>query len=74
MSPALSLNAVPDLWRVRYAVAANSAPANWEGFRPAVLVRSDRFVGWRSPGAAKSPVVELARALRQILGKRIAID
>jgi len=57
---ALSECGSPDLWLVRYAVAANSAPANWEGFRPAVLVRPDRFVGGRSPGAAKNPVVELA--------------
>ena len=44
------------------------------GREGAVLVRPDRFVGWRSPGAAKNPAIELAAALRQILGKKIAID
>jgi 2,4-dichlorophenol 6-monooxygenase len=39
----------------------------------AVLVRPDRFVGWRSVGAADDPARELASALRQILGRRVAV-
>jgi len=38
----------------------------------AVLVRLDRFVGWRSEGAAEYPAKELASALGKILGKKIA--
>lgn len=38
----------------------------------AVLVRPDRFVGWRSEGAAEDPFRELALALGQILGKPVA--
>ena len=39
----------------------------------AVLVRPDRFVGWRSVGAADDPARELASALRQILGRTVAV-
>jgi hypothetical protein len=39
-----------------------------------VLVRPDRFAGWRSFDKAGNPLRELASALRQILGKEIAID
>jgi 2,4-dichlorophenol 6-monooxygenase len=39
----------------------------------AVLVRPDRFVGWRSVGAVDDPARELASALRQILGSTIAV-
>jgi hypothetical protein len=39
----------------------------------AVLVRPDRFVGWRSPGAAADPATELAAGLRQILGRELDI-
>ena len=38
----------------------------------AVLVRPDRFVGWRAAGAADDPGRELARALGQILRTRVA--
>ena len=38
----------------------------------AVLVRPDRFIGWRSDGAADDPFRELALALGKILGKPIA--
>jgi 2,4-dichlorophenol 6-monooxygenase len=37
----------------------------------AVLVRPDRFVGWRSHGAEENPARELAGALANILGKSI---
>ena len=40
----------------------------------AVLVRPDRFVGWRSHGAAEHPARVLAAALQQILGKTIAMN
>ncbi|HET7203672.1 MAG TPA: FAD-dependent monooxygenase [Steroidobacteraceae bacterium] len=48
----------------------------WEQYRGtgrdgAVLVRPDRFVGWRSPGAAADPSTELAAALQQILGRKL---
>ena len=39
-----------------------------------MLVRPDRFVAWRSPGAAQNAAIELAGALRQILGKKIVVD
>jgi 2,4-dichlorophenol 6-monooxygenase len=39
----------------------------------AVLVRPDRFVGWRSHGAADNPAGALGAALQQILGKKIAL-
>jgi 2,4-dichlorophenol 6-monooxygenase len=39
----------------------------------AVLVRPDRFIGWRSVGAAHDPARELASALRQILGRVVAV-
>jgi 2,4-dichlorophenol 6-monooxygenase len=39
----------------------------------AVLVRPDRFVGWRSLGAAANPATELAAALQQILGRALAV-
>jgi 2,4-dichlorophenol 6-monooxygenase len=35
----------------------------------AVLVRPDRFVAWRSPGAAADPRGQLARALDQVLAR-----
>lgn len=44
------------------------------GRKGAVLARPDRFVGWRSPGAAENPASELAGALRRILGKKVAMD
>jgi 2,4-dichlorophenol 6-monooxygenase len=37
----------------------------------AVLVRPDRFVGWRSAGAAQDPAAEIARALSAILAKPV---
>jgi 2,4-dichlorophenol 6-monooxygenase len=37
----------------------------------AVLVRPDRFIGWRSCEASEGPVEELARALSQILGRPV---
>ena len=39
------------------------------GPKGAVLVRPDRFVAWRSLGAAADPAAELARALTQVLGR-----
>jgi 2,4-dichlorophenol 6-monooxygenase len=39
----------------------------------AVLVRPDRFVGWRSAGPGREPARELASALGRILGKEIAV-
>jgi 2,4-dichlorophenol 6-monooxygenase len=35
----------------------------------AVLVRPDRFVAWRSQGAAADPPAELGRALAQVLAR-----
>ena len=35
----------------------------------AVLVRPDRFIGWRSLGMAADPAAELTSALQQILGR-----
>jgi 2,4-dichlorophenol 6-monooxygenase len=35
----------------------------------AILVRPDRFIGWRRPTAAEDPRAELARALAQILAR-----
>jgi 2,4-dichlorophenol 6-monooxygenase len=43
------------------------------GREGAVLVRPDRFVGWRSLGAAADPSTELAAALQQILGREIDV-
>ena len=37
--------------------------------RGAVLVRPDRFIGWRSLGAAANPAAELTSALQRILGR-----
>ncbi len=37
----------------------------------AVLVRPDRFVGWRSMGAQSLPVQELTDALTQILARPV---
>ena len=37
----------------------------------AVLVRPDRFIGWRSLGAAANPAAELTSALQRILGLNI---
>lgn len=39
----------------------------------AVLVRPDRFVGWRSCAAAEDCARELASALSKILGRKIAV-
>jgi 2,4-dichlorophenol 6-monooxygenase len=43
------------------------------GREGAVLVRPDRFVGWRSLGAADEPVEELADALSRILARPIGV-
>ena len=43
------------------------------GREGAVLVRPDRFVGWRSLGAAADPATELAAGLRRILGRELDI-
>jgi 2,4-dichlorophenol 6-monooxygenase len=37
----------------------------------AVLVRPDRFIGWRSPSASQEPVAELSAALSQILARPV---
>jgi 2,4-dichlorophenol 6-monooxygenase len=37
----------------------------------AILVRPDRFIGWRAPSSADDPRRELATALSQILGRPI---
>ena len=39
----------------------------------AVLVRPDRFVGWRSLGSGVNPARELAAALGRILGREVAV-
>ena len=39
----------------------------------AVLVRPDRFVGWRKMGAAEDPVAELSSALSQILARPVRV-
>jgi 2,4-dichlorophenol 6-monooxygenase len=39
----------------------------------AVLVRPDRFVGWRNMGAADDPVEELSSALSQILARPVRV-
>ena len=39
------------------------------GQRGALLVRPDRFVAWRSQGAAADPSAELSRAFAQVLGR-----
>jgi 2,4-dichlorophenol 6-monooxygenase len=39
----------------------------------AILVRPDRFVAWRSLGAANDPAEELAQALGQILARTVSI-
>jgi len=39
----------------------------------AILVRPDRFVGWRNTGSAEDPAAELARALTQILARPIGV-
>jgi 2,4-dichlorophenol 6-monooxygenase len=44
------------------------------GRRGAVLVRPDRFVGWRSPGATRKPALELGGALSEIIGRKIAVE
>jgi 2,4-dichlorophenol 6-monooxygenase len=40
----------------------------------AILVRPDRFIGWRAPSSAENPRRELATALSQILGRQIDAD
>jgi 2,4-dichlorophenol 6-monooxygenase len=37
----------------------------------AILVRPDRFIGWRAPSSADDPRRELTTALSQILGRPI---
>jgi 2,4-dichlorophenol 6-monooxygenase len=44
------------------------------GRQGAVLVRPDRFIGWRAAGTATHPAAELAGALSQILGKQITVE
>jgi 2,4-dichlorophenol 6-monooxygenase len=39
----------------------------------AVLVRPDRFIGWRSIGAAADPAALLAGALQRILGRKVSV-
>ena len=39
------------------------------GPRGALLVRPDRFIAWRSLGAAADPAAELGRTLAQVLGR-----
>ncbi|RKN09762.1 FAD-dependent monooxygenase [Streptomyces radicis] len=43
----------------------------WRGHGPegAVLVRPDRFIGWRAPGAAPDPHARLAAAVDALLGR-----
>jgi 2,4-dichlorophenol 6-monooxygenase len=41
------------------------------GAKGAVLVRPDRVVGWRQPGAAADPAATLAEALGTILGRKL---
>jgi 2,4-dichlorophenol 6-monooxygenase len=50
----------------------------WQQYRGigrdgAVLVRPDRFVAWRSLGAATEPASKLAAALRRILGRDVVV-
>jgi 2,4-dichlorophenol 6-monooxygenase len=42
------------------------------GRRGALLVRPDRFIAWRSIGAAAAPLTELAAALRSVLARGAA--
>jgi 2,4-dichlorophenol 6-monooxygenase len=42
------------------------------GAQGAVLARPDRFVGWRSIGAAANPIADLGDALSRILCRAIA--
>ncbi|HEX2707329.1 MAG TPA: FAD-dependent monooxygenase, partial [Solirubrobacterales bacterium] len=55
---------------------ARSMWARWREIGPdgAVLVRPDRFVAWRSLGAADDPEAELQDALSRILGRSISAD
>ena len=39
----------------------------------AVLVRPDRFIGWRHTTMAPDPLAELARALSHILGRHLPL-
>jgi 2,4-dichlorophenol 6-monooxygenase len=41
------------------------------GSEGAILVRPDRFVGWRHPAGSEAPADELAKALSQILGRGV---
>ena len=43
------------------------------GRNGAVLVRPDRFVGWRSAGAADDPLEELSVALNRILARPLRV-
>jgi 2,4-dichlorophenol 6-monooxygenase len=50
----------------------------WQQYRGierdgAVLVRPDRFIGWRSLRAAADPAHELANALQSILGRKVMV-
>jgi hypothetical protein len=47
------------------------APASPDPQRRAILVRPDRFIGWRAPSSAENPRRELATARSQILGRPI---
>jgi 2,4-dichlorophenol 6-monooxygenase len=42
------------------------------GAEGAILVRPDRFVGWRSMGASEEPGEELTRAFGQLLGRPLS--
>jgi 2,4-dichlorophenol 6-monooxygenase len=39
----------------------------------AVLVRPDRFIGWRSMAASEQPVEELADAIGRILARPVGV-